>query len=342
MGQEIFQVDAFTDRPFAGNPAAVCVLSAPRDDEWMQHVAREMNVSETAFLLRQADGFDLRWFTPAIEVDLCGHATLASAHVLWQEEHLAPTEKARFHTRSGLLEAKHRNGWIELDFPAYFPQPSTVSQALVEALGVTPGAVANFSIGYLVAELESEGTVRGLAPDFARLATPAGHVDSGHEPGRNSGVRLRLAGVFSPLRHPGGSGHRIDALLSRTVLARASRPGLFHRLAGVRTRRCGPRSHRRGPGVPGRPGGHGPQRGARLKPAQPTAVAAQLGQDRLRRARAASLLARARFMVPSLSGPRGDSRPPPGIRSTRGAAAARCSYARRAGTGGRRRSRVAD
>ena len=171
MGQEIFQVDAFTDRPFAGNPAAVCVLSAPRDDEWMQHVAREMNVSETAFLLRQADGFDLRWFTPAIEVDLCGHATLASAHVLWQEGHLAPTEKARFHTRSGLLEAKHRNGWIELDFPAYFPQPSTVSQALVEALGVTPGAVANFSIGYLVAELESEGTVRGLAPDFARLAT---------------------------------------------------------------------------------------------------------------------------------------------------------------------------
>ena len=169
MGQEIFQVDAFTNSPFAGNPAAVCILSEPREDQWRQHVAREMNVSETAFLERRSDGFDLRWFTPTVEVDLCGHATLASAHVLWQEGHLAPSDEARFHTRSGLLTATLGSGWIELDFPAYDPLPCAVSETLIQALGVTPRAAARFSIGYLVAEVESEATVRGLEPDFARL-----------------------------------------------------------------------------------------------------------------------------------------------------------------------------
>src|SRR4051794_3162942 len=119
MGQPIVQVDAFADRPFAGNPAAVCVLPGPADPRWMQDVAREMNLSETAFLHREGDGFRLRWFTPAVEVDLCGHATLASAHVLWEEGHLAPGEPARFRTRSGPLSAERRaGGWIELDFPA--------------------------------------------------------------------------------------------------------------------------------------------------------------------------------------------------------------------------------
>src|SRR5438094_6576842 len=103
MGLRIVQVDAFTDRRFGGNPAAVCVLPGPRDAAWMQSVAREMNLSETAFLVREADGFNLRWFTPAVEVDLCGHATLASAHVLWESEYLKPKEQARFHTRGGLL-----------------------------------------------------------------------------------------------------------------------------------------------------------------------------------------------------------------------------------------------
>src|SRR3712207_2488267 len=108
MGLPIVQVDAFTDRPYAGNPAAVCVLAEPREAEWMQLVAREMNLSETAFLLRQEGGFSLRWFTPTVEVDLCGHATLASAHVLWETGALAPVEQARFHTRSGLLTADQR------------------------------------------------------------------------------------------------------------------------------------------------------------------------------------------------------------------------------------------
>ena len=110
MGIQIFQVDAFTDKPFAGNPAAVCILTEARDETWMQNVAQEMNLSETAFLLKQTDGFNLRWFTPAVEVDLCGHATLASAHVLFENGMVAPHEQARFHTRSSLLTGK----WLHM------------------------------------------------------------------------------------------------------------------------------------------------------------------------------------------------------------------------------------
>src|SRR5207249_9639231 len=137
MGLSIVQVDAFTATPFAGNPAAVCVLSEPREERWMQDVAREMNLSETAFLSRQADGFTLRWFTPAVEVDLCGHATLASAHVLWESGHLKPDEQARFHTRSGLLTAERKGAWIELNFPATQEEPADAPPGLLEALGVT-------------------------------------------------------------------------------------------------------------------------------------------------------------------------------------------------------------
>src|SRR3990167_1992983 len=123
MGLWITQVDTFTNRPFAGNPAAVCVLPAPRDASWMRDVAREMNLAETAFLEARADGFGLRWFTPTVEVDLCGHATLAAAHVLWEEGHLPPGVAARFHTRSGLLTAERRGERIELDFPATPERP---------------------------------------------------------------------------------------------------------------------------------------------------------------------------------------------------------------------------
>src|SRR5947207_188742 len=106
MGLPLFQVDAFTDRPFAGNPAAVCLLPGPRDDRWLQSVAAEMNLSETAFLIPKPDGHQLRWLTPTVEVSLCGHATLASAHVLWESGRLAATASARFHTLSGLLTAQ--------------------------------------------------------------------------------------------------------------------------------------------------------------------------------------------------------------------------------------------
>ena len=170
MGQTIIQVDAFTNRPFTGNPAAVCVLPGPRDERWMQHVAREMNLSETAFLYREGDGFRLRWFTPTVEVDLCGHATLASAHVLWEEGHLAPEEPARFHTRSGLLTAERKGDWIELDFPAEPEAPATAPPELIQALGVTPTYVGRNRFDYLI-EVESEEIVRNLRPDFGLLRT---------------------------------------------------------------------------------------------------------------------------------------------------------------------------
>lgn len=169
MAQPIVQVDAFSAAPFAGNPAAVCLLSAPRDERWMQDIAREMNLSETAFLLRRGDDFELRWFTPAVEVDLCGHATLASAHVLWEEGHLRPDQPARFHTRSGLLTATRAGSWIELDFPAEPEQPVAPPPELVRALGVAPLHVGQNRFDYLV-EVDSEETVRGLRPDFASLS----------------------------------------------------------------------------------------------------------------------------------------------------------------------------
>lgn len=169
MGLRIVQVDAFTDTPFRGNPAAVCVLPDERDAAWMQAVAAEMNLSETAFLLKRADGFGLRWFTPAVEVDLCGHATLASAHVLWEDRHLAREAQARFHTKSGLLTADRRGEWIELDFPVKPATPATPPPGLAEALGAAPKYVGRNQFDYLV-EVDSEDTVRALAPDHAALA----------------------------------------------------------------------------------------------------------------------------------------------------------------------------
>ena len=169
MGQPIVQVDAFTNRPFAGNPAAVCILPRPREERWMQDVAREMNLSETAFLDRREDGFNLRWFTPAVEVDLCGHATLASAHVLWEEGYLRPEEPAHFHTRSGLLTAERWGTWIELDFPTKPDAPATAPPGLTDALGVTPIYLGRSQFDYLL-EVPSEEIVRAVTPDFARLA----------------------------------------------------------------------------------------------------------------------------------------------------------------------------
>lgn len=168
MAQTIIQVDAFTSRPFAGNPAAVCVLKEPADERWMRDVAREMNLSETAFLLPQEDGYSLRWFTPAVEVDLCGHATLASAHVLWEEGHLAPSAQARFHTRSGLLTAQRAGEWIEMDFPATPGIPVAAPAGLFEALHIAPVPVYKNRFDYML-ELASDEQVRALTPDFTRL-----------------------------------------------------------------------------------------------------------------------------------------------------------------------------
>ncbi len=161
-------VDAFTEAPFSGNPAGVCLLSEPRPESWMQSLAREVNHSETAFLLKETDGWRLRWFTPQTEVDLCGHATLASAHALWEEGLLRHSEEARFHTLSGLLTARRRKGWIELDFPAEEGAEVAAPRELVQALGVTPVYTGRSRLFYLV-DVESEKVLRKLSPNMGLL-----------------------------------------------------------------------------------------------------------------------------------------------------------------------------
>jgi PhzF family phenazine biosynthesis protein len=168
MSMPLFHVDAFTNKPFAGNPAAVCILSDQRPDAWLQQVGAEMNLSETAFVQRQDDGFRLRWFTPKVEVDLCGHATLASAHVLWEEGHAKPSEIIRFHTRSGVLTASRNGSIIELDFPLIPEEPAAPPPGVAEALGVDFKYVGKGRFDYLL-EVESEAVLRSLAPNFRQL-----------------------------------------------------------------------------------------------------------------------------------------------------------------------------
>ena len=164
----IWTVDAFTHRRFAGNPAAVCWLEEEADGQWMQAVAAEMNLAETAFVRQLGDVHELRWFTPVVEVDLCGHATLASAHTLW-EAGLAPREAPiRFATRSGVLTCTRRGEWIELDFPATPHAPAEAPEDLLEALGVKPAFVGRSRFDYIVV-LASESEVKAVRPDFPRL-----------------------------------------------------------------------------------------------------------------------------------------------------------------------------
>lgn len=168
MRQPIVVVDAFTARPFAGNPAAVCVLPQAADEEWMRQVAREMNLSETAFLHREDGAFRLRWFTPAAEVDLCGHATLASAHWLWESGTVAAAEAITFQTRSGALLAMQSGAWIALDFPAKPAAGAEPPPELARALGAAPVAFG-LSQFDAITELESEAVVKGLRPDSGAL-----------------------------------------------------------------------------------------------------------------------------------------------------------------------------
>ena len=173
MSLPLVTVDAFTSEHFRGNPAAICFLDAPRPDAWMQRVAIEMNLSETAFLLPQADGYSLRWFTPAVEVPLCGHATLASAHALWETGRLPLDREARFHTKSGLLTARRRDAArIEMDFPSLPVEQSPLFGDAQKALGVTPYIAARTpeakEMNFLL-ELESEQAVREIRPDFVAL-----------------------------------------------------------------------------------------------------------------------------------------------------------------------------
>jgi len=169
MSIRVVTVDAFTNVPFAGNPAAVCILPEPRPDAWLHNVAREMNLSATAFLIARNGDFDLRWFTSATELQLCGHGTLASAHVLWEDGHLPAGKEARFHTRGGILTADRRGDWIELNFPPKIAVPAEPPAELPPALGVIrPIAVAKNQLDYLV-EVESEEQLRALSPDHSTL-----------------------------------------------------------------------------------------------------------------------------------------------------------------------------
>lgn len=171
MSVKITVVDAFTDQPFRGNPAAVCVLPEWKSEAWLQNVAAEMNLSETAFLVPVGKGtFHLRWFTPAIEVDLCGHATLASAHVLWNTEVLSGNTQARFETRSGLLTAERKGDWIELDFPSMPAEEMTPPVGLSLAFGGVAFRFAGKNAFDYLVELETEEQVRKLRPDFVLLA----------------------------------------------------------------------------------------------------------------------------------------------------------------------------
>jgi predicted PhzF superfamily epimerase YddE/YHI9 len=165
----LFHVDAFTERPFAGNPAAVCLLSCWKEERWLQAVARELNLPMTAFLVKQPDHFDLRWFTPRFEENLCGHATLASAHILWQQGH-ASEKEIHFSTRGGNLKALRHGDDIELDFPLMPEEEAEPPPSLLPALGIAAQYVGRNRLDYLV-EVESEATLRGINPDFKGLAT---------------------------------------------------------------------------------------------------------------------------------------------------------------------------
>lgn len=165
---KIYHIDAFTAKSFKGNPAAVCILEHPMVDTWMQDVAMEMNLSETAFLIRQGDGYNLRWFTPKIEVDLCGHATLASGHVLFESGAARRDTIIRFYTKSGLLTAALNDGWIELNFPSTPDREVSAPEGLMAALGVEVGYVGKTQFDY-IAEVGSEEIVRNMDPDFDAL-----------------------------------------------------------------------------------------------------------------------------------------------------------------------------
>lgn len=172
MTTPLFTVDAFASERFRGNPAAVCLLEKPADEAWMQAVANEMNLSETAFLHPEAEGYRLRWFTPAAEVALCGHATLASAHILWETARLAENQAACFHTKSGLLTATRRDREIQLNFPAKPVEACAAPPGLNEALGVDPVFVGRSAFDYLV-QVSSAKVVREVKPDFGKLTALA-------------------------------------------------------------------------------------------------------------------------------------------------------------------------
>lgn len=193
----LFQVDAFTEHAFAGNPAGVALLDAAADAVWMQSVAAEMNLAETAFLVPTAKGrYGLRWFSPRVEIDLCGHATLASAHTLWTEGR-DDSDVLAFDTRSGeLLARRVGDDWIELDFPATTAVDAELDPAVLATLPITPVRTAATANGWLLVEVASAPEVRDVAPDLVRLGELTEHAVIVTAPG--DGDADIVSRVFGP------------------------------------------------------------------------------------------------------------------------------------------------
>lgn len=168
MKHSIIQVDSFTDKPFAGNPAGVCLLDRPAEEIWMQSVANEMNLAETAFLYKEGNDYNLRWFTPVAEVEMCGHATLATAHVLFQDKHVAQNKRITFHTLSGPLYASLNGEWIELNFPAKPPKEEPIPENLENTLGFMPAYFAKAGEDCM-AVCDSEEAIRNLKPNISAI-----------------------------------------------------------------------------------------------------------------------------------------------------------------------------
>jgi PhzF family phenazine biosynthesis protein len=169
MKYPIYQVDAFSVKPFNGNPAAVMLLENERSSQWMQSVAQEINLSETAFLCPKGHDYELRWFTPTTEVDLCGHATIASAHILYEFGFYDPDETINFHTRSGIISSTFKRGTIELNMPRFSFEPATAPSGLIDILGSKPLAVAVSENDTLIAELSSAQLIRDFKPNFEEI-----------------------------------------------------------------------------------------------------------------------------------------------------------------------------
>jgi PhzF family phenazine biosynthesis protein len=169
MATNLFLVDAFTNKPFSGNPAAVCILEKPQEGKWLQAVAKEMNLSETAFILKTNQNYNLRWFTPVTEVDLCGHGTLSAAHILWESGLVPSDTPINFETKSGILLALKNKDWIELDFPLITQTEIPCPANLIEALKSTPTYTGRKGKADFIVEVENESTLRNLKPNFELL-----------------------------------------------------------------------------------------------------------------------------------------------------------------------------
>lgn len=196
MKTPIFQVDAFTDQLFSGNPAGVVILEGQEESSWMQAVAREMNLSETAFVHPQQGGYHLQWFTPQVEVDLCGHATLASAHILWQTGLVQRAETIRFFTRSGWLAASQRDDLIEMDFPSAPVIPADITEEIITAVGLRPDFTGISGEKWLF-EYANEDAIRGLKPDFAALKQRKGRALAVTAPSNTPGIDF-VSRYFAP------------------------------------------------------------------------------------------------------------------------------------------------